>query len=295
MSETAVPLLIHSLSEFDQIIRTCLAIADPGVVVEVGGEEGTFTWELLKWAEGRGTSVICIDPAPHPRLENLAEEEPKLNLIRQPSIAALDTLGRADVYLIDGDHNYYTVTRELQLIWRAADRSGSSPLVLLHDVGWPWARRDLYYDPEQIPAEHRHEHTWDHGVVVGDPGVVMGGFRGEHQFAVAVREGGPHNGVLTAIEDFLAGRPELRLTLIPSVFGLGVVHDPQSDYAPALEDALAPFADSAFLRRLEDNRLALYLAVLALQDRLAVLEAERLVDEEKKIEFERSLRRLRLS
>ena len=26
------------------------------------------------------------------------------------------------------------------------------PLLVLHDVGWPYGRRDLYYDPDDIPA-----------------------------------------------------------------------------------------------------------------------------------------------
>jgi len=40
-------------------------------------------------------------------------------------------------------------------------------------------------------------------------GGVEGGFRGEGQMAVALEEGGPHNGVPTAVEDYLANRPDL--------------------------------------------------------------------------------------
>ncbi len=39
----------------------------------------------------------------------------------------------------------------------------------------------------------------------------------------ALREGGPRNGVLTAIEDFMAGREGLRLAVIPLFFGCGLI------------------------------------------------------------------------
>jgi hypothetical protein len=40
----------------------------------------------------------------------------------------------------------------------------------------------------------------------------------------AEHEGGPRNGVMTAIEDFVAGAPEpLTVTVLPVLYGLGVV------------------------------------------------------------------------
>ena len=52
---------------------------------------------------------------------------------------------------------------------------------------------------------------------------AVGGFRGEGAFAYALEEGGERNGVLTAVEDFLAGRDDLELRRIPAIFGVGVV------------------------------------------------------------------------
>ena len=56
--------------------------------------------------------------------------------------------------MIDGDHNYYTVSEELRLI---AERAGNEqmPLLLFHDVSWPHGRRDDYFDPSQIPEDMR--------------------------------------------------------------------------------------------------------------------------------------------
>ena len=39
----------------------------------------------------------------------------------------------------------------------------------------------------------------------------------------AAREGGPRNGVLTALEDFVAERHDLRVAIIPAFFGLAIV------------------------------------------------------------------------
>ena len=52
--------------------------------------------------------------------------------------------------VIDGDHNYYTVSEELRLIGERA-AGAELPLLLFHDVCWPHARRDDYFAPELIP------------------------------------------------------------------------------------------------------------------------------------------------
>ena len=53
--------------------------------------------------------------------------------------------------ILDGDHNYYTLSEELRLI---AERASGArlPLLIFHDIGWPLARRDAYYAPERIPT-----------------------------------------------------------------------------------------------------------------------------------------------
>lgn len=73
--------------------------------------------------------------------------------------------------------------------------------ILLHDVIWPYARRDMYYQPETIPAEYRHPHA-KQGIRYGKSALSAdGGFNPD--LCNASHEGGPRNGVLTAIEDFL--------------------------------------------------------------------------------------------
>ena len=62
----------------------------------------------------------------------------------------------ADVVLLDGDHNWYTVDHELRQIEQSARACALPlPVVACHDVGWPYGRRDLYYDPATVPEGYR--------------------------------------------------------------------------------------------------------------------------------------------
>jgi hypothetical protein len=178
----------------------------------------------------------------------------------------LARLPAADAYVLDGDHNYYTVLGELAAIAEQRPDDQPFPLVILHDVAWPCGRRDFYYDPGQLPPEAVHPHSYELGVKLGHRAAQPGGFRGEGRFAVALQEGGPRNGVLTAVEDFCRDRPGLFYTEIPCIFGLGILVDAR--LAPKLAPVLSAFTDNPLLAKLERNRLELYLHVLHLQDEL---------------------------
>jgi hypothetical protein len=137
----------------------------------------------------------------------------------------------------------------------------------LHDVGWPSGRRDYYYAPATLPASALHAYRTGGSVMPGLTQLVAGGFRVD--YAVAEREGGANNGVLTAVEDFRTAHPELVYAEIPCIFGLGILADAHA--AARLAAPLAAFVDNPLLARLEHNRLALYLRVLQLQDEVAAL------------------------
>jgi len=100
-------------------------------------------------------------------------------------------------------------------------------MVFLHDVEWPWGRRDMYYQPDMIPPAHRH--AWEQkGVVRGRRELVEnGGYL--PAFRKATREGGARNGVLTAIEDFLREhRGEYDFFRVRGKFGLGILYRRES-------------------------------------------------------------------
>ena len=265
-------LLIHSMAEFADTITACLDAAGARSIVEVGAEFGGMSQRLADHARTNGGSLTSIDPAPKPEFLRWAADNPHVRHIARPSLDAMPGLAEVDAWVIDGDHNYYTVANELAIAHRLSVRDGRPLLAFLHDVAWPCARRDMYYAPDRIPAEHRHPHRWDVGVTLDDGGVqVDRGFRGAGQFAIALRDGGPRNGVLTAIEDFIAGARdegrELAFAFVPAVFGLGVVFAADAPWSAALAQILIPLHDNPLIARLEENRLRNYLAVIDWQDR----------------------------
>ena len=93
-------------------------------------------------------------------------------LVRETSLEALRHIELGDAIILDGDHNHYTLTNELRLI---DDRAERLPLRVLHDVGWPLARRDAYEAPDQIPEQHRQPLARGVGLAPGDAGVVAAG------------------------------------------------------------------------------------------------------------------------
>ena len=62
--------------------------------------------------------------------------------------------------------------------------------------------------------------------------------------------------MLTAIEDFIAGREQLQLALVPAFFGLGLLWERGAPWAGAMADLIAPWDRSPLLERLEADRLA---------------------------------------
>ncbi|MEP3422233.1 MAG: class I SAM-dependent methyltransferase [Erythrobacter sp.] len=268
-------LLIHSMSEFSSLILPCLDEAKVTEISEIGSEFGGMSKVLALRAREQGGTLNCIDPEPATGFVDWASEEECVNHLPQPSLDALKTCGAADAWFIDGDHNYYTVSHELAAI-DAIQKDADRPLLaFLHDVSWPCARRDFYYAPDRVPAGWRHPHSYDHGVKLGEAGVVEGrGFRGMGQFAVALDDGGPRNGVLTAVEDFLRQadtdeRP-LYYVHVPAVFGLGVVFDAKAEWSEAVAQFLLPYHANPLIARLEENRLRNYLEVIEQQDQVAL-------------------------
>ena len=261
-------LLLHSLQEFDEILLAVLDRTRPRSVLEIGSETGAFSDRLLTFCESTGAELVTVEPHPSPHLIAKAIDSDRFHLYQGLSIPyLLDPGCRSEVALIDGDHNYFTVYHELTLLAQAGRAAGITGTALLHDVAWPCGRRDSYYDPRGLPPEAVHPHTFELGVTLDHDGVVEGGFRGEGHFAWALHEGGPRNGVLTAVEDFLKENPEFVFRSVGAVFGLGAVTVKDSAADRVVAEVFAPY-DNALVRRLERNRLELYLKVLELQDAL---------------------------
>jgi hypothetical protein len=245
-----------------KVIRPILEAAQPDLVVEVGAGRGAHTRRLAKFCRSRAITLHVIDPAPRFEPSELGDQADGFVFHKGRSLEALPDVGPVDVALIDGDHNWYTVHRELQLLQRTARSAGRpTPLAVCHDVCWPYGRRDAYYDPAAIPAEYRQ--PWERAGILPGKSALVPGQGINAGFANAKREGGPRNGVMTAIEDFVETASEpLELTVLPELHGLAIVA-PSSrlDVDPSLRRAVARWgtargrADLAPLVEKERQRL----------------------------------------
>jgi hypothetical protein len=205
------------------LLERMLEAAEPEVILEVGAGTGRNTSNLATFAESHDCVVHVVDPEPGFDVDAWRREHPALVFHRARSVDALPEIGEVDVALLDGDHNWFTVHRELELVGEAAAGAARPfPLTFVSNVSWPYARRDSYADPPAIPGEHLHPHR-KAGIVFGEAALsdergINGGLFNAEQ------EGTPRNGVLTAVEDFVAETGSaLALQLVPGYSGLAVL------------------------------------------------------------------------
>ncbi len=217
---------------FEAVVKPLLDLAAPARIVEIGAAEGANSALVARWCESRQARLDVIDTAP--RFDPMAfeREHPAAKVHVGRSLDVLPCIPPPDVALIDGDHNWYTVYHELNALAGGAAAHGKPfPVCVFHDTAWPYGRRDVYYDPSAIPESHRR--PWRRGAVVPNhPGIVEQGLNGH--LCQAEQEGGPHNGVLTAIEDFISENPSgFHLVHLPVLFGLSLL-------LPRATDTLVP-------------------------------------------------------
>jgi hypothetical protein len=206
------------------IIRPIVEAVDGHTILEIGAEHGLSTKALLNFVRSVDGHLHCIDPSPEFDESSLLAENPDhLSFYKDLSLNVIPQLPEVDVALVDGDHNWYTVFNELRLIEQQHNSDPERmPLVFLHDIGWPYARRDLYYDPNTVPVQFRQPYA-QRGIGRRKAELLdSGGLNCTLNNALV--EGGPRNGVLTGIEDFLQ-TSDLNYVFInlPLYFGLGIM------------------------------------------------------------------------
>jgi hypothetical protein len=209
---------------WETLVRPLLDARQPRTLLEIGSFEGEHTRLLLDYCQAHDAILHAIDPLPRFDAEAWqAASQGHFVFHRAKSLEVLRSIEPVDVALIDGDHNWYTVYHELgQLASVAARHEHLFPITLFHDIGWPYARRDLYYDPDDIPVEFQQPYKRQ-GIWPGRSRLHKYGINEE--LANADHEGGPRNGVLTAVEDFLAEQSEpMQLILISGFHGLGILY-----------------------------------------------------------------------
>ena len=243
------------------VIEPVLRAVEPGVVVEIGADRGANTARILDYCRLHGAVAHVIDPLPRFAVADWQEKYGEALIFhRHLSLDALPRINAMDVVLIDGDHNWYTVFHELKLVEEIADGAGTGfPVVVLHDVDWPYGRRDLYYEPDTIPERFRHAFERA-GLYPGKAELSSdGGLNGDLNNAVS--ENTPRNGVRTALEDFISeSTHDFRLVVVPGWHGLGILAaSALLDTNDALAQLLTSFESEAFLvdqcRRIEKARI----------------------------------------
>ncbi len=216
----------------------------PARIMEIGADGGSNTHQVLAYCKDAGCKLDVVDPEPQPKLHDLMKGFGDiLTYHALPSLEALPLAEHPDLVLLDGDHNWQTVHAELTMLKSLSVQRGKAfPCVLAHDVAWPYGRRDMYYNPDALEWKHPYAHQ---GLFPGNPGLVELGLNSH--LANALTEGGPRNGVLTAIEDFIATAPfKIHFRQLPFFNGLGILV-PEARMTPALESLIDDFFSPARL------------------------------------------------
>jgi cephalosporin hydroxylase len=231
---------------WESVVAPAIAASGAKRIIEIGALRGETTVLMLE-ALGPDAELHVVDPVPAFDPEEHIKRFPGRYVFhRDLSLNVLPDAEPFDVALIDGDHNWYTVYNELRLLREASRRGGRPlPLLIMHDVGWPYGRRDLYYSPDQIPAEFRQPYA-RRGMRPGRKSLLP---RGGMNITLdnAEQEGGPRNGVMTAVDDFVAEHDvPLRVLVIPIYFGLAIVAEERLlDERPELRSLLDGFESEA--------------------------------------------------
>lgn len=209
---------------WDRIVQPVFYAARARNIVGIGCSEGEDIQKTIDYCLRVQGALTGIDPSPHFNPEELMDEYGwRLSYFKDLSLRILPRLYDYDAVIIDGDPNWYTVYHELKSIENMSiKRFQDFPLVMVHNIGQPYGRRDRYYNPDNIPEEHRQPY--------GHRGIICGPFDvadvGEEvsQWNLAVFDGGERNGVFTAVEDFLKETTyDLTFHQIADHRGLGIL------------------------------------------------------------------------
>ncbi|RBQ22790.1 Glycosyltransferase AglI [Candidatus Methanobinarius endosymbioticus] len=236
---------------WDTIMLPIIESVNAKYIIEVGSDSGINTKNILKYCLGNDAKMLAIDPFPKFDVNEYKEEfGEKFEIYEELSLNILSNLENYDVIILDGDHNWYTVYNELKTIEKTF-QGKKFPIIFLHDTGWPYARRDLYYNPKTIPAPFLHSYakkgiSLDQELLDDEKGL-------NHDLNNAIHEKTPKNGVLSGIEDFISqSERKLYFRKINIFHGLGIISDDDQELKNII-DSNIQYGD--LLELLETERL----------------------------------------
>ncbi len=256
-------------THIEPIMRT----VRPQRILEIGADEGWNTGQVLNYCRENGAFADIVDTMWSHGINHVFSQHSRDYCVfhQMTSLEAIPLLPPADIILLDGDHNWRTVYQEFSAFFdHAAKNNAKPPIVLFHDAAWPYARRDMYYAPERMEEQFRHPFAYK-GIKLDQSELSDEGMN--CSLANALHEGGPRNGVLTAVEDFVAEWPEpIDLRVVPFFNGMGIFI-PQSRMTPPLKAIVDSFfeADALMIacKALETNTSHILIAQEHLRRKLA--------------------------
>jgi len=274
---------------WNRYIDPIVELVQPRRILEIGAEFGWNTRHILAYCRAAGATADIVDPAPGPGFHEILAQYSDREYRYHPhkGVDVIPRIAAPDIALVDGDHNWHTVYTELTLIFdRATECKLPAPIIFLHDAAWPYARRDMYYDPDSINPEYRHPYAYN-GIIPGRSELTEQGLNGH--LANALHEGGPQNGVLTAIEDFVnSSSSKIFLYQLPFFNGLAILV-PKARQTAKLSELIGSFftadALTESLKALENYSMTIRVDIAQLQIQLtkrtdALARARRVIVEQ---------------
>ena len=248
---------LTSMVNYIPLLEDVVDALKPSHICEIGSYKGLMTMYLVEKTKVLGAELSVVDPIIDEA--NFYNDKKHVTPHSKISVDYLKDAKKAEIYFIDGDHNYETISTELELIDNMLD--GDDVVCLfMHDTGWPLAYRDLYYNPDDLKHTHKlidecYLSPFEDGIAKKGPYYASG-------FYVAEEECTPKNGVRPAIEDFITkSKYRWHHASIPSIWGLSVLwrdNGLNNKQKKALEDLCKLFNNiSSFLAIVELNRLQL--------------------------------------
>ena len=138
-------------NHFDQYLNLKQWILNrgPKVVVECGAGKGELTRKLSSLIDQCGFELHVISDAPISGLDERIQWKTGLSYKALNDFPA----GSIDICIIDTDHNYWTLTKELSVLF---DRMSEGGLIAMHDVETFYHDTGMamsYWDGEEYPKE----------------------------------------------------------------------------------------------------------------------------------------------
>lgn len=246
-------ILYPQIDEFHPLIHQILKLINPQSIVQIGIGAGSLSEKLLTWIEKHNGQLICIDLYSWNDQIKQKLDSPNLEFFEELSLDVLPTLSAADLYIINGDPNYFTLSNELKIIWEACQASEKPFLALVYGTSWPFDQRDAYSNPSMLPISNIHPYTWIQGVVPDYPETLSDGYKVD-TLAFAIHAGEKQNGLLNAIWDFTEDKKEmLGMIKIPLFFGVTVIFSKGGKWSQKLTDLVKNYKDHDLTVSMEEN------------------------------------------